>query len=40
MQRISTTQMALNEAEAGLFFFDVELVSQGTGDFWNIERGW
>lgn len=36
LQRISTTQMAENAAEASLFFFDVELVSEGTGDLWNI----
>lgn len=39
VQRISTTQMAENEAEAGLFYFDVELVSEGAGDFWNIAAG-
>lgn len=37
VQRISTTEMAENEAEAGLYYFDVELVSEGTGDFYNIE---
>lgn len=37
VQRISTTQMAENEAEAGLFYFDVELVSEGTGDVYNID---
>jgi len=35
-QRISTTQMALQIAEASLYYFDVELVSEGTGDVWNI----
>lgn len=37
VQRICTTQMADNEAEAGLYFFDVELVSEGGGDDWNID---
>lgn len=36
-QRINTTAMADNQAEAGLFFFDVELVSEGAGDAWNID---
>ncbi len=36
-QRIVTTTMSENEAEADLFFFDVELVSEGTGDLWNID---
>lgn len=35
-QRISATQMSLNKAEAGLFYFDLELVSEGTGNLWNI----
>jgi len=35
-QRISSTAMNANTAEAGLFFFDVELVSEGTGDLFNI----
>lgn len=39
VQRISTTEMAENEAEAGLYYFDVELISEGSGDFWNIESG-
>jgi len=39
VQRISTTQMNDNVAEAGLHYFDVELVSEGTGDFWNIDAG-
>ena len=37
VQRIVATSMASNEAEAGLYYFDVELVSQGTGDDWNID---
>lgn len=36
-QRVSTTQMASNTAEAGLYYFDVELVSEGTGDLYNID---
>lgn len=36
-QRICTTQMVENVAEAGLYYFDVELVSVGSGDFWNID---
>lgn len=39
VQRISTSQMKDNTAEAGLYFFDVELVSEGTGDLWNIDAG-
>lgn len=38
-QRIGSTSMEANEAEAGLYYFDVELVSEGTGDLWNITRG-
>lgn len=37
VQRVSATEMGENEAEAGLFYFDVELVSEGTGDLWNVE---
>jgi hypothetical protein len=29
--------MAENIAEAGLYYFDVELISEGSGDFWNID---
>lgn len=36
-QRIGTTDMAENQAEAGLYYFDVELVSLGAGDQYNIE---
>lgn len=36
-QRISSTQMNANTAEAGLYYFDVELVSEGTGDLFNID---
>lgn len=35
-QRLSSTAMNLNTTSAGLYFFDVELVSEGTGDQWNI----
>lgn len=37
VQRTYSTQMSANTAEAGLFFFDVELVSEGTGDLYNID---
>lgn len=37
VQRITTTAMASNEAEASLYYFDVELVSEGSGDTWNID---
>lgn len=37
VQRIVSTQMAKNVAETGLYYFDVELVSLGTGDEYNIE---
>lgn len=36
VQRICTTQMASQQAEASLYYFDVQLVSQGTGTFWDI----
>jgi hypothetical protein len=36
-QRASSTQMSANTGEAGLYFFDVELVSEGTGDQYNID---
>ena len=39
MQRICATQMNSNKAEAGLYFCDVELVSEGTGDGYNIDAG-
>lgn len=39
VQRISTSAMKENTAEAGLYYFDVELVSEGTGDLWNIDAG-
>jgi hypothetical protein len=37
VQRVSTSQMAEQTAEASLFYMDVELVSEGTGDLWNID---
>lgn len=37
VQRIVATAMADNEAEAGLYYFDVELLSEGSGDTWNID---
>ena len=36
VQRVNTTQMSTQVAEAGLYYADFELVSEGTGDFWNI----
>jgi hypothetical protein len=39
VQRISTSQMKLQTAEAGLYYMDVELVSEGTGDLWNLDAG-
>lgn len=38
-QRVISTQMVENKAEAGLYYFDVELVSEGTGNAWNIPAG-
>jgi len=37
-QRVGATQMSLNVGEAGLYFADVELVSEGTGDVYNISE--
>lgn len=37
IQRISTTEMAGNTVEPSLFYFDVELVSEGSGDHYNID---
>lgn len=37
VQRITATSMTDNKAEASLYYFDVELVSEGTGDAWNID---
>lgn len=39
VQRVSATEMADNVGEAGLYYFDVELLSEGTGDQYNIESG-
>ena len=39
VQRISATEMAENVGEAGLYYFDVELISEGTGDQYNIDSG-
>lgn len=36
LQRIVSTDMSKNLGTAGLYFFDVELVSEGTGDSYNI----
>ena len=36
LQRIVSTSMANNVADAGLYYFDVELLSEGTGDQYNI----
>lgn len=38
-QRCATADMQANKAEASLYYFDVELVSEGTGDLWNIPAG-
>ncbi len=35
-QRFSSTEMAAQVTTAGLYYVDVELVSEGTGDLWNI----
>jgi hypothetical protein len=39
LQRTVSTDMAKKLGTAGLYFFDVELVSQGTGDAYNIQAG-
>jgi hypothetical protein len=39
LQRIVSTEMAKNLGTAGLYYFDVELVSQGTGDIYNVAAG-
>lgn len=39
VQRISTTQMSEQVAEASLYYADIELISQGAGDAWNINSG-
>jgi len=35
-QRIGPTQMQKNTSSAGLYYMDVQLVSEGPGDLWNI----
>lgn len=37
VQRIGTTTMSQNPGPAGLYFADVELISEGTGDVYNID---
>jgi len=39
VQRISSTEMAKQVAEAGLYYFDVQLISEGTGDVYNLVDG-
>lgn len=39
VQRVTTTQMSGQQAEASLYYADFELVSQGAGDAWNIDAG-
>lgn len=39
IQRIVSTSMANNVTSDGLYYFDVELVSKGVGDLWNIPAG-
>ena len=38
-QRISSAEMEAQEAESGLYYADIELVSEGTGDGWNLGDG-
>lgn len=38
-QRIGTTSMSLQVGEGGLYFFDVEVVSLGTGNIYNLATG-
>ena len=38
-QRVSSTEMSGQTAEAGLYYCDVQLVSEGTGDLYNIPNG-
>jgi len=37
-QRIGATQMSSNTGPAGLYYWDVELVSQGAGDVYNLDN--
>lgn len=39
VQRIVSTQMSKQVAETGLYYFDLELISVGTGDQYNIPSG-
>jgi hypothetical protein len=39
LQRFGATQMAAQKGDAGLYYVDAELVSEGTGDLWNITAG-
>jgi hypothetical protein len=39
VQRICSTDMSKKVGTAGLYYFDVELVSEGTGDRYNIDAG-
>jgi len=39
LQRICSTDMAKHVGTAGLYYFDVELISEGTGDAYNIDAG-
>lgn len=36
-QRVGTTQMSAQTAAAGLYYADIELVSEGTGDAYNLD---
>lgn len=36
LQRICSTQMNVQKGDASLYYVDVDVVSQGTGDLWNI----
>jgi hypothetical protein len=35
-QKISSTEMAVNKDTLGFYYFDVECISEGYGDLWNI----
>jgi hypothetical protein len=37
LQRIGSTSMSTQKADAGLYYADIELVSEGTGDLWNVD---
>jgi hypothetical protein len=39
LQRICSTDMSKQVGTAGLYYFDVELISEGTGDRYNIDAG-